>query len=341
MKTEQDIRRALHDAAAKHQINPTLDLSIVARARVSRALAALGIGVVALALVLAAVGAVALLRGSEERIPPADSREYGTETKRTAPLLLITAEGWSVTRADEYGVKSGEITFKNGKQEIDLFWRPAKTHDDYVRDRAASGPELEPMTIAGKEAVVFQTEGTTAFQAMWLEGPLSLELSGGAESEAAFRKLAASLQFVDEETWLAAMPDDTITPEQRADAVDEMLADIPVHPDVDIQELKAQHTVSDRYQLGAQVTGAVACAWIEQWIEAKQKDNDAAREAEQAMATSHEWDILKEMKSQGGWSGVLWNHADAMTNDGQVPAGEAIDVEASYRSALGCEDTGG
>lgn len=337
MKTGDDIRRVLQQEAAKHQINPKLDASTITRARVSRFLAAIGVMAAAVSIVFAGIGVAGFLDGAETRIPIARNG-YGTQSKRTAPLLLITAEGWRATRADEYGVKSGEITFKNGAQEIGLFWRPAKTHEGYVQDRAASGPELEPMTVAGREAVVFQTEGTTAFNAMWVEGPLSLELRGGAESEEAFRAIAETLAYVDEETWLAAMPGDTVTPEERAAVVDEMLGDVAVHPSVNIDDLKTQHTVSDRYQLGAQVAGAMVCAWIEQWVDAKEKGKPkVASESEDAMASSHRWDILKEMRKQGGFSAVVWEYADAMAGDNNVAAGGTLTVEDGYRSAFGCE----
>ena len=338
MITERQIREALQDQASRHVVNPRLPRATVTKARVARLTTMAGVGVAAVAVAIGGVTVVNALDDARPQTQPGSGEPTGTDTRRTAPLLLITAEGWTVQRADEYGVKEGEVTFRNGNEEIGLYWRPAKTHDYYLEDRAANGPQLESMTVAGQEAVVFQTEGTTAFNAMWLDGPLSLELRGGAESEEAFRELASTLAFVDEETWLAAMPGNTIKSDQRAAVVDEMLTDIPVHPKVDIEKLKTQHTVSDRYQLGAQVTGAVTCAWIEQWVEAKKNGNaDKQREAEGAMEGSPEWNILIEMESQGGWSEVVWDYADAMNGDNNLaPAGAKLTVEEGYRDAFGC-----
>ena len=340
MNTEERIRQALRDHASTHAVNPALPRSTITKARLSRLATMAGVGIAAIAVAVAGVGVVNAVDDSRREIPPGSGEgASGVNNGRTAPLLLITAEGWTVARADEYGVKMGEVSFENEGQQIELFWRPANTHDSYVEDRAAGSKNLGTITVAGKDAVLFQYEGTTDFTAMWLDGPLSLELRGVFDTVEDYRAVAETLAFVDEETWLAAMPGDTITPDQRAAVVDEMLADIPLHPDVDVEKLKTQHTVSDRYQLGAQVTGAVACAWIEQWIHAIDNGNaDKRREAVGAMEGSREWKILIEMRSQGGWSQVVWELADAMTTDDKVSGGTWTTVEESYQSSLGCED---
>ena len=345
MNSEEAIRRALAREAEKHRVNHTLDRSTITKARISRFASVMGAGAVVAAIVFGAVGIAGGLGGSEAVVRPgsgpdesgSEQGSYGeSETRRDAPLLLITEEGWKVSRADEYGVKMGEVSFTNGEQGIELFWRPAKTHDSYVQDRADASTSYD-ITIAGQEGILFQYDGTTSFTALWLDGPLSLELRGDFETIEDYRAVAATLAFVEEETWLAALPERTITPSERASVVDEMLSDVPVHPRVDIEKLKTQHTVNDRYQLGARVTGAVACAWIKQWVTATGNNDDAAaREASEAMATSHRWAILVEMKSQGGWSEVLWEYADAMATDDTVPGGRPMTIEESYESALGC-----
>jgi hypothetical protein len=111
-----------------------------------------------------------------------------------------------------------------------------------------------------------------------------------------------------------------------------------VHAEVDIDELKASKHVTDRYQLGAKVTGAVACAWIGQWVDATSKGNEGrAREAAEAMATSHQWAILLEMDDEGAWPEVLWELADAMPDDAKVSGGRPMTIAKSYTSSLGCE----
>jgi hypothetical protein len=134
------------------------------------------------------------------------------------------------------------------------------------------------------------------------------------------------------------MPDSVVKPDIRAASVDQMFADIPVHPSVDIDKLKAGQRVTDRYQLGAKVTGAVACAWIDQWIDATSKGNDErAQEAVDAMASSHDWAMLHEMNDEGDWPEVLWELADAMPDNASVSGGRPLSIEESYENALGCE----
>ena len=255
-----------------------------------------------------------------------------------SPRLLIAKAGWQVIRADEFSGKYGEMTFSNGESEMDLHWIPAKYHKVAVEDRRHSAGQSWNVTIAGRDAVLFQYEGTTEFTGLWRDGHDSLELRGGFPSVSDYMAVAETIRKVDVNTWLSAMPERVVKPDARAASVDEMLADIPVHPDVDVNKLKAGERVTDRYQLGARVTGAVACAWIGQWVDATAKGNDArAKEAVDAMATSHNWAILIEMNKEGDWPEVMWELADAMPDNATVSGGRPMTIEESYGSALGCE----
>src|SRR5918995_455394 len=96
--------------------------------------------------------------------------------------------------------------------------------------------------------------------------------------------------------------------------------------------------VTDRYQLGAKVAGAVACAWLDQWVDAMSNGNNGrAQEAVAAMTTSHNWAILLEMDEAGDYPEVLWELADAMADNASVSGGRPMSIEESYESALGCE----
>jgi hypothetical protein len=145
------------------------------------------------------------------------------------------------------------------------------------------------------------------------------------------------LRAVDVDRWLSAMPASVVTPESRPEVARQMLADVPQPEGFDVSALEqGSGKVRDHYQLGAEVTGAVACAWIGQWVDAKRAGDDSAvREAAGAMATSHTWAVLKEMTDEGDYPEVLWQYADAMA--GGAAAGEKqVPIEQSYRSALGC-----
>lgn len=155
-----------------------------------------------------------------------------------------------------------------------------------------------------------------------------VELRGDLGSEAAYRELVGKLKPVSVQEWLDAMPPSAVKPADNKQTVDGMLEGLPLPAGFDKAPLY-QQTVSDRYDVGATVTGAIACGWLDQWTAAK-KAGDTAKvtEAVNAMKTSHTWKVLLEMDNQGGWSSVLWRHADSIAKD-QVPV--------EYQQSLGCE----
>ncbi len=252
-----------------------------------------------------------------------------------APRLLITADGWSITRANEFGAENGELEFTNGDQVVTLFWRPGETHADYLADRAHENDALGDILVAGDRAQLFQYRATDSFAALWIDGDHSVELRWDQSNEADFRTLAATIEEVDVEAWLDAMPASVITPAERDSAVVDVSAGIPVPPGFDMTVFESAG-VSDRYQLGAQVTGAVACAWLDIWVDAEASgDPVAMAQAAEAMATSRSWPILLEMDAEGYFPEVLWRYADAVAAGGVSAIG--LDVRArDYEPALGC-----
>lgn len=339
MRTEETIREALQREAARHRVNPALPAKTIVRARTARVAVAAVALASAGALVFGGTAVVGAVRDDAPRpAPAAPGEEEGTERQvEGAPLLLIGHAGWSVERADQYDLTTGEMTFTNGEQVMELTWRPAETHEGYVEDRAVGAAQEWDVEIARRPGQLFRYEGTTDFTTLWLDGDLSLELRGVFENVHAYRAIADTLDRVDEETWLAALPDSTVTPDERAAVVDEMLSEIPHHVDEHIVRLRESPTISDRYQLGARVTGAVACEWIGIWLEGKERDDERTiRLSESAMRSARQWPILREMKDQGGWSEVLWEYADAVTGDGEVTGGRPMTVLESYRDGLGC-----
>ena len=337
MRTEESIREALQREADSHRVNPTLPRSAVLKARLSRA-AIVTAGIAAVVGIV--FGGAGLVRGMDDSRGGIGVAGGPTTTIGEAPLLLITAEGWRVERVDQQlDFDMGDTSFTDGTYDMELTWRTEEEHDDYLRDRMAEAGETWDIVLAGRDATLVQYEGTTDFTALWLDGDLSLELRGVFPAVDEYRAVAETLQQVDEETWLAALPDETVTPDERAAVVEAMLEDVPVHPDSGIARVKKADIVSDRYQLGAQVTGAVTCAWIRQWVQATDRgDETGAREAVDAMKTSKRWAILVEIERQGGWSATVWDFADAMAGKGEVLGGGPTTIEESYRSAFGCRD---
>lgn len=253
------------------------------------------------------------------------------------PRLLVTAPGWSVTRADEFTADNGEMTFSDGDHELDVSWRPADQYDGYLRDRAADGNTQTQIDLLGQRATMFRYAGTSDFTTMLPpQGKSFLEIrADGLGSQDAYLALVQSLQPTDVETWLAAMPASVVQPTDRAATVEAMLQGIPLPPGFDVASLESGQTVSDRYQLGAKVTGAVACDWLDRWTAAL-ASGDAARveQAKAAMATSRDWPILQEMNKQGDYPKEIWDWAPDLKGS----SGFGPNTSRNYAPALGCNN---
>jgi hypothetical protein len=292
-------------------------------------------------LAVLAASSVAFLRPGSPGGPGAAWAADVLAVANGAPRFLVTADGWSVTRADEFSAEDGEMTFGNGTRTLELNWRSG-SFADWVADRAHSSGPPSAISIAGASATLFQYTGSTDFTALWQVGRNTMEMRGTFPTRADYLAVASTLRSVDVDTWLRAMPASVVRPDQRRSAVEGMLQGLPLPPGFDLDALIQRTTVSDRYQLGAAVSGAVACGWIESWVSATAHgDSAAAHLAAQAMAGSHDWAILNEMNPSGDYPEVLWEYADAMKGiSDRDPNGlpMKVDVASSYQQALGCTD---
>ena len=229
----------------------------------------------------------------------------GTERAWAAPLVkvaesvprLLVGE-WQVTRADEFDVGQGEMDFTDGARTVQLSWRKG-------------GDPIQKDGIIG-----------------WEQQGYALELRGEAAAEA-----RAELRAVSIDEWLSAMPASVVRPVESDQVVDQMLGDLPLPPGFDRAQLDTGGTPRDRYQLGASVVAAVACGWIETWIDGEPKER---AEAIAALKTAGSWAVLKEMEREGKYGEVLRQYVDAIAADGKAVGGKPVSVEESYKDALGC-----
>jgi hypothetical protein len=309
------------------------------------------VGRTSLALGLAALAIFGITTiGTPDRPDPSRDPVWTPELvsfAKASPRLLITQQGWTVFRAEENSDEFGEMEYWNGADDaeargVGLYWRPVDFHERHVEDRRRGAARSWKITVAGHEGVLFRYRGSGHLTALWIDDQHSIELSGDLDNVEEFRALAGTIEKVDVDTWLSAMPESVIKSDRRAATVDNMLLDVPVPDDLDMAKLKSIQGVSDRYQLGARVTSAVACAWINQWVNATDNGNSNKRqEAVAAMQTSHDWAILREMQSKGGWSEVLWEYADAMAAGNYsmiVDETPGDDTFSGYRAGLGCDN---
>lgn len=270
---------------------------------------------------------------------------------KQAPRLLLSGAEWRVTRADEFSADSGEMIFENGRgctlapakegcYWMSLDWRPADTHADYLADRKRGSDSSSKATIDGHQAIVFEYDHTalgTTYQAMWLDGAHSLELrSDVIRSLHEFEAIAATLRQVDVDTWLSAMPESVVTPADRDDAIDRIVADIPIPSNVDLDDLRDNQEVREGEALEYQVVQTVICGWIGQWIDARKAGDEAGvRRAVEAMTGSRDW---AAMKAYGGRS-YVFDVADAMANGTEVNGNTSLPTGVAYQRHVGCPES--
>jgi hypothetical protein len=262
------------------------------------------------------------------------------------PLRYLPAEpGWTVTRADEYG-REGEMTIEKGGVALELYWRVGAL-SKLVRDREDSADRIANAQVGGGAPVTLLRSRDLRdwFIALWPSGGRTMELRpqglpGDMRlGEERFRALLGALRPVSKGEWEAALPSGTVLPARRAAVARAMLAGVPLPPGFAVDRLAAGDQVNDRYQYGAQVVGAVACAWIDRWAQARRAgDRAQQRAAVEAMATARSWATLREMARQGAYPDVLWDFAAAMRGDGRIHGGKGADVEQAAPAGLGCAD---
>ncbi|HEY7070193.1 MAG TPA: hypothetical protein VH479_08775 [Acidimicrobiales bacterium] len=286
--------------------------------------------------------------GPSGTIPPAAPEDIAAA--EGVPHLASRADGWHIVWVDP---GDGYERLSDDTSKLDVHW--AAGFDDGPPD--VEGVET---TVAGEPAVRYrigphdcemndscqydggQTPGPAdiGFEYMTLltVGDNEVRITGHFRDDDTIDAALAGLVTVPATEWLALLPADTVLPSERAATVDEMLTGLPLPPGFDPAPLRSADTISNRYQVGAQVTGSVACPWFDSWAAGLASgDTAAVQAAVDAMASAPQWPILTEMADQGGWSHVVWDLAAAMpTNSATISGGLQRTVSETYRENLGC-----
>jgi hypothetical protein len=203
------------------------------------------------------------------------------------------------------------------------------------------GGDVRTSLAIGDEEFSLLDYGSGRYRANVLRGFWAWEIDGEPfASRDEFADLIAHLRIVDDAAWEASLPAEITGSTTRSETVSALLAGVSLPDGFDTEALLGGDATMDRYQLVAEVSGAVACAWLDIWFDATDAaDAAAARLAADALATSRDWAMLSEIDSQGGWSSVVWEWADAvnggpgvLTGSGPVPP--TRDMAAS---GLGCD----
>jgi hypothetical protein len=327
-----------------------------------RYLALVAVGVAALA-----VGFVFLNGSGEPRSGTAPA--YAEELVRFAessPLVTMNAPGWRVVYADEETANDGEMQFQLGDKKIpdavvtvhadgtETGMLPAATRqreaslnwsDEPIgprkRDRAVEADISTTAPVLNTVANVYQytggSPGDRDITAIWGYDGLTLEYRSAVPDLAVFKQRLASLEAVDVDTWLGAMPASVLGPAGQSTQIAQMLEGIPLPDGFSADDVPTTGLTKDRYQLGAAVSGTVACTWFRDWAEARRDDDsDAVRKAVDAMATAKRWPVLAQMRREGDYPEVLIAYAAAM------PSGKwyGRPLLGDVNSGLGCAHLG-
>jgi hypothetical protein len=270
-----------------------------------------------------------LLEGPGWRVQNAE--EYRSREGTEGSMEFVTGrpipyESIKVTGNEETGEReSGMFPPAVRQRRVELDWRHASLKQTIAWIRGLPHPH-------GRKVVRLPVLDTTAYVdardefylnqggpgnrqmiALWSEDGYLLELRAAVPDLAAFEERLGWLTKVDQRTWLEAMPPKVVKAADHDAAVREVLSGIPVPKTFTPSRVPDEGLTTDRYQVGAQTAGTVACLWLRQWGEGRRTGDEAAvTEAVRAMGTSRHWPILREMTREGAYSEVLWEIAEWM-----------------------------
>ncbi|RNL60433.1 hypothetical protein EFK50_19045 [Nocardioides marmoriginsengisoli] len=265
---------------------------------------------------------------------------------RANPRILVTEGGWKVRSVEGFDPTAGQMTFQLGPDkwveeelasgssrtneapQLSVSWYPASQYDGYLQSRAEKGNDVRQEHVLGQDAQVVSYAAGDHAVMLPPEGKVFLELRGRLGDRAAFLDfLQNDLAKVGVKEWLQAMPASVVTVRNEATAVATVLDGVPLPPGFVTKGL-GTGVALDPYQFGAKVAGAVACGWLDEWTRARAAgDAEAQQRAVDAMGTSRDWKVLRDMDVEGDYPEVVWGYADRIAS-GAAPAG--------YRSGLGC-----
>jgi hypothetical protein len=267
-----------------------------------------------------------------------------------SPLVLLDQAGWRIDYVNEESAQDGELHFttaavpsdpsvEDNTTDAQLSWFPGTPSS--LTALASSADLTTTAPVLGTTANVVQyaggEPGHQEIAALWDYDNRVLEFRANTTDVGAFESLLASLSAVDTDTWLSALPPSAVQTSARAATITSMLQGVTVPPGFDPGTITGSDLTSDRYQLGAAVTGTVACTWLRLWSTARTSgDTAGVQRATAAMATAANWPILQQMSKSGAYPDVLEQLAAAM------PSGQLYNqpLEEAADSGLGCPALG-
>jgi hypothetical protein len=279
--------------------------------------ASIGLG---LALVAAVAILIVLGGGSVDSVKDGGHPTYAAAAVKVAeanPRLLVTAPGWSIIHANSFEAEYGGLTYKDaghptfGPEGLSLImsWAPASLYRATLRGYRPKAT-VTKSTVLGRQANTFHYGGRPAYiTVLPPQGNVFVTLALPAGEH---ETLLRSLRAVSVERWLAAMPPEVVQPAAESSVIAQMLHGVPLPPEFDPSTLEAEGELTNRFELGQAVAGAVACGWLERWDAATRSGEAATAEAAvAAMSNARRWAVLLQMVHEKGFRGdVLPAHGN-------------------------------
>jgi hypothetical protein len=291
----------------------------------------------AVAAAVATVASTPLWWGGADKHESQDvTFQPATQSPGTGYRAVLTAPGWKVESTEDDSKYGGEINYAKGGQHLAITWYPASSYQDYLVDRqhisdpdtADPGDAVEVLGAPGHLWAYDEQDHTVMREPRdghWME------FRGDGVGRAAFEELLTHLRLVSLPEFESSLPSSFVTKDDRPAAVQKILDGIEQVTDATVPAgttLDTQSDEQDPYQLGADIAGQYACAWISEFADAKGAgDQGRADEAARVMGTSREWPVLQQMNPDGDYPEVVWDYSDKLAA-GQVPEG--------YVEGLGC-----
>jgi hypothetical protein len=227
------------------------------------------------------------------------------------PRLLVTAPGWSVIHANSFQAEYGGLTYKKAGHpafgpaglSLTMNWAPAALYRTILRESRLKAI-VTKSTVLGRKTTTFHYRGSPAYITILpphngVFVSLSATLPKGA-----YESVLRSLRAVSVERWLAAMPPEVVQPAAESGVIAQMLHGVPLPPSFESSALEAEGALTNRYELGQAVAGAVACGWLESWDAATRSgDGATAAAAVAAMSSARHWAVLLQMVHEKGFRG--------------------------------------
>jgi hypothetical protein len=249
-------------------------------------------------------------------------------------LAVLEAPGWEVASTESGDDGYGEVSYEKAGARFTITWYPAASYESYVVDREhISDPPApgETVQVLGRPGQLWAYDAQDHTVIREVEDGFWTEFRGSGMEEAAYRALLGQLTIVGGAGYEASLPEEFVTAEERDAAIASMLDGITAASGAEGPDgvpVRVRSTQQDPYQLGADVAGAYACAWLEAFDNAVAHDQARqANEAARVLGTARDWPVLDEMNDRGDYPEVIWDYAD------QVAAGK---VPEGYREGLGC-----